>query len=129
MNQKSTIILSAIFISLVFGVVACSKNPNAEPNKNSIDLSLEKSNREIVQDSKVTLKYADDAAVTKKVNAVILAEYGMKDFDINVETNDGIITLKGTVDSRENKNRAGNLVSGIDGVKSVINKLMVEPKL
>lgn len=46
---------------------------------------------------------------------------------INVETMDGIVTLSGTVDNLLAKNRAGRLASVVKGVRSVINRIVVEP--
>jgi osmotically-inducible protein OsmY len=37
----------------------------------------------------------------------------------------GVVTLYGTVPSREDRGRVGKFVAGIGGVKSVVNKLVV----
>lgn len=47
---------------------------------------------------------------------------------INVDTVQGIVTLEGSADSQKNKDKATQLSAGVSGVRSVINKLTVEPK-
>ncbi len=45
---------------------------------------------------------------------------------INVDSNDGVVTLKGKVDSADAKKKAGEIAKKVDGVKSVKNELRIE---
>ena len=47
-------------------------------------------------------------------------------FDVQVK--DGVVTIKGRVDKESYKQRAEKLTKKVKGVKSVVNRLLVEPK-
>jgi len=49
----------------------------------------------------------------------------MQDYGIEVLDSNGIITLRGTVPTREARERAESIVRDMDGVMSVINELDV----
>jgi hyperosmotically inducible periplasmic protein len=65
----------------------------------------------------------DDATVTAKVKAALLAESGVDGTKINVDTFNGRVTLKGEVPSKTMIDRAVQVARGIDGVKDVDNRL------
>ena len=69
---------------------------------------------------------ADDAAVTTKVKAAILAEPGLKSLQINVDTKDAVVTLEGTVDNDSLKQRAVQIANSTTGVRQVVDKLSVK---
>jgi hyperosmotically inducible protein len=68
----------------------------------------------------------DDAAITAKVKTAILAEPGLKSLQINVDTKDGTVTLSGTVDNADLRERAKQLASSTSGVKGVVDQLTVK---
>ena len=68
----------------------------------------------------------DDAAITTKVKTALMAEPGLRSLEINVDTRDNIVTLNGTVDSQEKKQRAMQIAQGVEGVKSVSDNLVVK---
>ena len=68
----------------------------------------------------------DDAAITTKVKTALMAEPGLRSLKINVDTRDNIVTLNGTVDSQEKKQRAMQIAQGVEGVKSVSDNLVVK---
>jgi osmotically-inducible protein OsmY len=67
-----------------------------------------------------------DGWITTKVKAKFADEKLLKGGDIHVETNDHVITLTGTVPSREAKARAEAIAGGTDGVARVVNHLDVK---
>ena len=72
-------------------------------------------------------KGASNAALTTKVKTALAKEEGLKTMaNINVDSADGVVTLKGKVDSAELKKKAGDVAKKVDGVKSVKNELRVE---
>jgi osmotically-inducible protein OsmY len=73
-----------------------------------------------------TGQYVDDAAITSKVKAAILAEPGLKTLQIGVETYKDVVQLSGFVDNAQSKTRAGEVAGGVSGVKSVRNNLVVK---
>jgi osmotically-inducible protein OsmY len=68
----------------------------------------------------------DDAAVTTKVKAALFAEPGLKTLQINVDTQDAIVTLQGTVDSDTLRQRAVQIASSTNGVRQVVDKLVIK---
>lgn len=69
----------------------------------------------------------DDTAITTKVKAAVMAEPGLKTLEINVDTKDGVVTLAGTVQSPDLKQRAVTLAQQVEGVRSVSDQLVVKP--
>jgi len=64
-----------------------------------------------------------DAAITAKVKSALLADPDVKGLKVDVDTKDNIVTLSGTLDNRGFADKAESIAKGIDGVKSVNNKL------
>jgi hypothetical protein len=69
---------------------------------------------------------ADDAAITAKVKAAILAEPGLKSLQISVDSKGGTVTLSGNVASDNLRDRAKQIAMGTDGVKDVVDNLTVK---
>lgn len=72
--------------------------------------------------------YTDDAAITAKVKAALLQAKGVKSTDISVTTTKGVVLLSGFVDDANQVNRAGQVATGVGGVREVRNTLQVKPK-
>jgi hyperosmotically inducible periplasmic protein len=45
---------------------------------------------------------------------------------VDVDTNEGVVQLNGTVDNERTKHRASDLARQVDGVRRVVNKLKVQ---
>jgi hyperosmotically inducible protein len=73
-----------------------------------------------------TERAVDDSVITTKAKSALLADTTVKGSEIHVETNKGIVTLSGAVDNERQRARAASIVRGIDGVKSVENKMTVK---
>ena len=69
-----------------------------------------------------------DAWITTKIKADFVNEDALKGSDINVDTNNHIVTLKGTVASLAGKSRAEQIAKTTKGVTRVVNTLTVTPK-
>jgi hyperosmotically inducible protein len=68
-----------------------------------------------------------DTAITTKLKTEFLTDDVVRKGDIAVTTNNGIVTLSGTVKSEEARKRAVDLARGQDGVMRVDDKLTVTP--
>jgi osmotically-inducible protein OsmY len=69
----------------------------------------------------------EDLKIKQEVlNQLSLAET-LKPFEIEVFVNNGVITLKGTVDTYRKKLTAERVANEVDGVKAVIQELQVHP--
>jgi len=71
-------------------------------------------------------EYVDDSVITTKVKSLIAADDFLRSFQISVETYKGIVQLSGFVGSQMAVNKAGEIASGVQGVKSVKNDLIVK---
>lgn len=69
-----------------------------------------------------------DAAINTMIHTKMLNEDTLKGSDINVDVNNHVVTLKGTVASAAGKARAEEIARTTDGVRSVNNTLMIGPK-
>lgn len=68
---------------------------------------------------------ARDTWITTAAKVRLIASSETPGFDINVDTNNGIVTLFGVVDSPKRKQAAEAEVRKVDGVKNVVNDLQV----
>lgn len=68
----------------------------------------------------------DDAGITASVKTNLASERGMQTLtSIDVDTNRGIVSLNGMVESTAAKQRAVDIARQTTGVKSVVNNLQV----
>ena len=97
--------LSALLLTFVFAFfVGCSSTPTQES----------------------TGEYVDDTVLTTRVKAAIFNEPSLKSAEINVETFKGVVQLSGFVSSQAAANRAVELTTGVNGVKSVKNDMRLK---
>lgn len=67
----------------------------------------------------------DDATLTASVKAQLVADKASNLVRVDVDTNNGTVYLNGTVDTRDQKQRAEQLARRVDGVRKVVNNLQV----
>lgn len=70
----------------------------------------------------------DDATLTSSVKTKLAADKLSSLTRIDVDTNNGIVSLNGVVESSEQKARAQELASQVSGVNKVVNNLQVQKK-
>lgn len=70
----------------------------------------------------------DDAWITTKIKADFVNEDALKGSEIDVDTDNHVVTLKGTVASLAGKTRAQEIARTTKGVNRVVNELTVGPK-
>lgn len=79
------------------------------------------------QSSQKAIKGAmSDSWITTKVKAKLLEEESLKSLKISVETHNGEVLLSGFVGDASLKTRAEQVVSAVEGVKSVKNAIVVK---
>jgi hyperosmotically inducible periplasmic protein len=66
-----------------------------------------------------------DAAVTAAVKSKLLADATVSGLSINVDTNDGVVTLKGRAKTKAESDRAVMLARQTDGAKRVVNNIEI----
>lgn len=70
-----------------------------------------------------TGEYIDDASITTKVKAKMIADKQVSALDINVETFKGVVYLSGVADNQQEVDKADAIARGVPGVKSVKNDI------
>ena len=70
---------------------------------------------------------SEDAATTTKVKTALMLSKHASAFDIDVNTNQGAVSLKGQVPSEEIKAMAGAIAQDTSGVKELHNNLVIDP--
>ena len=70
----------------------------------------------------------DDNTVNASVKAALIENKTTKAHDINVETYKGVVQLSGFVETAAEKEEAGRVAAGVDGVKSVSNDISIGGK-
>jgi osmotically-inducible protein OsmY len=71
---------------------------------------------------------ADDSALKSQIAASLKKNSVLAPRDIDVDVDQGVVTLKGTVRNLDEKTRAGK-VANVKGVVSVSNRLEIDPKI
>jgi hyperosmotically inducible protein len=72
-----------------------------------------------------TGQYLDDATITTKVKAAFAEDKWVKGRDISVRTDHGVVDLTGTVNSKDESDRATKLATNVKSVKAVHNNLTI----
>lgn len=74
---------------------------------------------------KTTGQVIDDATITSKVKTALLADPEISGLKINVDTDKGVVKLKGEIKTMVLRKKAESIARGVDGVKSVENQLII----
>lgn len=69
-----------------------------------------------------------DGWITSRVSARFVNEDLLKGSDINVDTEQHVVTLKGTVVSAAGRRQAARVAKGTEGVRRVVNHLSIGVK-
>lgn len=70
----------------------------------------------------------EDAFITTKIQSQYFLDADVKGHEINVDTRNGIVTLKGTVETEAQKKEAEQIATTTEGVSKVVNQLTVGAK-
>lgn len=120
---------SALLVALAAGTLlmaGCDQRAPAGSTAARADRATDKVETTVSNAANKTATATEDAAITAKVKAAILAEPGLKSLQINVDTNDKTVTLTGNVDNTDLKERAKQIASSTSGVKGVVDQLNVK---
>ncbi|MGE0450986.1 MAG: BON domain-containing protein [Vicinamibacterales bacterium] len=110
---------------------ACGGNDTYEDRTDQIDLD---NNRDMDNATGTAGEMLDragtavaDGAITMKIQAQYAADDVVKGHEIDVDTQNGTVTLKGNVESDAQREAAERIARETDGVNSVDNQLRVQP--
>jgi len=68
-----------------------------------------------------------DSRLAVKINTALWSDLRFPGKLISVDTQDGVVTLRGKVDSEETKKTADDIIGRLEGVKEVRNELQIVP--
>lgn len=109
-------------------------NANANANRRSVNANISREEYERDKESfaeearglgRTIGTGANDGWLWTKTRAVLATTDDLRDSTINVDVDNAEVHLTGTVATAAQKNRAGQVAKGIEGVKSVRNELKV----
>ena len=73
-----------------------------------------------------TGEYIDDHGLSSHVKKALGEDHQYKYGDVNVVTFKGVVQLSGFVNTKDQKNRAGDLARKVEGVREIQNKITVK---
>jgi osmotically-inducible protein OsmY len=104
MEKKKMVLKSLVLLMLITTFVSCASTPAHQS----------------------TGEYVDDSVITAKVKALLAEDDFLKSFQISVETYQGTVQLSGFVNSQMAVDKAGQITTSVQGVKSIKNDLIVK---
>ncbi|HEX2567533.1 MAG TPA: BON domain-containing protein [Burkholderiales bacterium] len=117
-------ILAAFLI--VFLLVGCGPKPKTQAGASTG--SSQTPGQKLDAATAEAKSAGSDAAMTAKVKAALANDVGLKTLNIDVDSNGGVVTLRGQVDSVDTKKRAQEAAQSVKGVTWVQNQLSIAPK-
>ncbi len=73
-----------------------------------------------------TGEHIDDSGDSSRVKKALAADTQYKYDDVQVKTFKGVVQLSGFVNSKEQKNRAGDIAEKVQGIKEIENNITVK---
>ena len=136
--KRIAILVSALFLAApaIAQDKSTTREPSTNPNPN-VQSDTTRSNSDAPAKTDSAVPTAEDraknrdavsgATLTGKVKSALAADVGLSTVTtIDVDSDNGVVTLKGRVDSADKKAKAEEIAKKVDGVRSVKNELRVE---
>jgi osmotically-inducible protein OsmY len=101
-------------------------NSNRAPTRAEYEANKERYNREAKESGRKVGTGANDTWLWIKTRFDLAAADDLRDSTINVDVENDVVTLSGTVASAAQKTRAEAVAKAVEGVKSVRNQLKVQ---
>ena len=84
--------------------------------------------RPIGQDNRSASSLARDNRITAAVRARLATDAELRDASLNVDTRQGVVTLRGTLPAFDQRDRAVRLAGDVEGVVRVQNQMRVQTR-
>lgn len=134
MDLRHAVLIGAV--SLVAGsfvMAGCERqderaSTGAARNADNASASTGATDRNTVQTARLRAmsQLFDDAAITAKVKLALASSVGKNASEISVDTRSAVVTLTGEVNASDIRDRADQAALEIDGVKSVVDNIVVK---
>jgi hyperosmotically inducible periplasmic protein len=138
-HARLALITSVLLVSLIS---ACKPSPQTTGEKvdeailktqqaaSDVKSDIKQEAKEIKESTQDAAKSGasaiSDTAVTTGIKARLATDKDLKATDIEVETHEGLVTLKGTAPNLAALGRAKDLAASVDGAHAVDNQLSVK---
>jgi osmotically-inducible protein OsmY len=106
-------------------VANANTNSNRAPTREEYERDKERYNREAKGSGRTVGSGVNDGWLWVKARFDLAAADDLRDSTINVDVDNAVVTLSGTVASAAQKTRAEQVAKSVEGVKSVKNMLKV----
>jgi hyperosmotically inducible protein len=107
------------------GVNTTNSNTKKAPTREEYDKNKATYSEEAKKSGSTIGQGAEDGWLWTKTKYELAATDDLRDSTINVDVNNAVVTLRGTVATAAQKSKAEQVAKSIDGVKSVKNELKV----
>jgi osmotically-inducible protein OsmY len=126
-RNPSPVITAAL---LALALSGCGKEPPPKPVVKSVPVPAPQVNEaaakaEAERVAAQAARTAADKELAGRVKAALTAERNLNAHGIDVTAKDGAVTLFGTAETRARRDLAQKIAAGVDGVKSIENKLAI----
>lgn len=143
-KSKKALLLTITGLAIVMGLAGCQQEGPAETAGKKLDRSIENvekkiektteqaekklddAKKSISDKSETTDQYIDDSVITMHVKKALLSDSLLKAFQIKVTTENGVVHLSGTLDSQQSIDKAIEVATNQEHVRSVQNDLILD---
>src|SRR5574342_404664 len=123
-----TIASAALAAAVLLGAPAYTKAEDAKPSMTErLEQKADETGSKVKGMAKDAKTGVTDSWVTSKTKIALFADERVKGRQISVETKNGMVILRGKVDSEEARMAAGDVAKRVEHVKGVRNELAVVP--
>jgi len=123
---RNQMLCMALVVGAAVAASGCDQRNSSETVGQKMDRATDKVAATTGNAANKAADAMDDAALTAKVKAAIIAEPGLRSLEIGVDTKDSVVTLSGSVTSPPMKERAKELAANVTGVRSVVDNLVTK---
>jgi osmotically-inducible protein OsmY len=125
-NSNVTTNRNANAVATATPTPVANTNSNRAPTRAEYEANKERYNREAKESGRKVGTGANDTWLWIKTRFDLAAADDLRDSTINVDVDNDVVTLSGTVANASQKTRAEQVAKAVEGVKSVRNQLTVK---
>jgi osmotically-inducible protein OsmY len=125
-NSNVTTNRNANAVATATPTPVANTNSNRAPTRSEYEANKERYNREAKESGRKVGTGANDTWLWIKTRWDLAAADDLRDSTINVDVDNDVVTLTGTVASAAQKTRAEAVAKAVEGVRGVKNQLKVQ---
>jgi hyperosmotically inducible periplasmic protein len=128
-RQAIRLVLPAM---VAIGLAACDRETTTVEKSDSVQTTVARApSSDYAQTTPATTAAtsaapAADVALSEKVREALVTERGINARDLQVNAQNGVVTLSGKVEEKSDQERMMLVAMSVDGVRSVVSNLVVE---